>query len=73
MAHNTIDEDRGARRAEDLKKRFRKVSNRSFGRPGLSQVPRNAPRRSAQDNILKHVAAFAVVAFVIVAVVHGMA
>lgn len=38
MGYRTLNEDRGARRAADLKRRFRHVSDTSFG-PRRSFVP----------------------------------
>jgi len=57
MKFRTIDENRGARRAADLRRRFRQVSNRSMKRPqfGLRPGPqapgwREAGTRKARLN-----------------------
>lgn len=44
MNHQTINEERGARRAEELRRWFRHVSNASFGRSGYGFGPSSPVR-----------------------------
>ncbi|WP_428648581.1 hypothetical protein [Roseibium sp.] len=51
MSYHTIDEERGARRAEELRRRFRHVSDASFGRSRYGFGPSTHSRSRSEAAI----------------------
>jgi len=50
MMYQTINEERGARRAAELRRRFRKVSNKSLGRKQFGVWPAGSQLRRTELN-----------------------